>query len=183
MKCYFHPETDAVATCARCGKAICQSCAVNVAGRLFCQQCLATGPVATSQAVEVPTVPTNRNALISMLCGLGGWLLFLIILCFNFTIGSLIAIGTMGVGLICLIPIGFLPYLGWIPAVVTGHIAIKQLNESGDAERGRGMALTGLISGYLALGLTLVSCLALIVLTVAGTGITALEEIMRELGL
>ena len=88
----------------------------------------------------------------------------------------------MGVGLICLIPLGLVPYLGWIPAVVTGHMAIKQLNEEGNRERGRGMALTGLISGYLALGLTLVSCLLLVVLIFAGVSIPIIDEIIRQLG-
>jgi hypothetical protein len=88
----------------------------------------------------------------------------------------------MGVGSICVIPLGLIPYLGWIPAVVTGHMAIKQLNEEGNIERGRGMALTGLISSYLALGLTLISCLLLAVLTVAGVSVPFIEEIIRQLG-
>jgi len=181
MKCYYHPEVEAVATCAECGKAVCQDCSVSVGGKLHCRECLATGSV-PSQVTSVPTTPTNRMALISMLLGLGGWLVWLLLLCFNSTIGSLIALGTMGVGLICLIPLGLIPYLGWIPAVVTGHMAIKQLNEEGNIERGRGMALTGLISSYLALGLTLISCLLLAVLTVAGVSVPFIEEIIRQLG-
>ena len=190
MQCFHHPETEAVATCAECGKAICHGCAVDLDGRLFCRQCVASGTATISQVAKVPTVPANRNALTSMICGLGGWLLWLILVCFNFTIGSLIAFVTMGMGALCLVPLGLLPYLGWIPAIVTGHLAIRQLNESGDAERGRGMALTGLISGYAAVGLTLIGCLALIVLTVAGAGVAGipvigvfLEEIIQELGL
>lgn len=27
MKCYFHPEKDAVATCQNCGKSLCKECA------------------------------------------------------------------------------------------------------------------------------------------------------------
>jgi len=63
MKCYYHPAVEAVATCANCGKAICQACSVDVAGRLICQQCLASGSAARFQTQ--PTKPTNTLAIVS----------------------------------------------------------------------------------------------------------------------
>ena len=43
MKCYVHPDADAVGTCSSCGRAICEACGVDVRGRLTCRECLATG--------------------------------------------------------------------------------------------------------------------------------------------
>ncbi|MBN1317787.1 MAG: DUF4190 domain-containing protein [Anaerolineales bacterium] len=178
MRCYYHPEVETSAVCSVCGKAICHDCAVNVGDEIRCRECLATGSVATR---ETTFEPINKKAQISMLLGLGGWLVWLLLLCFNSTVGFLVGMATMGVGLICLIPLGLLPYLGWIPAIITGHSAIKELNQGGNIERGRGMAVTGLVSGYLALGITLLGCLILVILTVAGVSIPIVDEIIQSL--
>ncbi len=37
MKCYNHPETDAVAICKSCGKALCHECAVDVGRGIACK--------------------------------------------------------------------------------------------------------------------------------------------------
>ncbi len=52
MKCYFHPEVDAVGVCTSCGKGLCSSCKLELVGKLYCQSCadrLVTG------ATESPT--------------------------------------------------------------------------------------------------------------------------------
>ena len=37
MKCYNHPERDAVGVCVGCGKAaVCKECAVEVDGKIYC---------------------------------------------------------------------------------------------------------------------------------------------------
>lgn len=73
MKCYYHPEAEVVAICANCGKAICQTCAVDVAGRLTCQKCLASGSVTRFQQQTVqPTKPTNPLAIASLILGILG---------------------------------------------------------------------------------------------------------------
>ena len=43
MKCYIHPEVDAVGTCVSCHRAMCSDCVVEVSGRFFCRECLASG--------------------------------------------------------------------------------------------------------------------------------------------
>jgi TM2 domain-containing membrane protein YozV len=40
MKCSNHPRTEAVFTCAECGKPICAECAVDVAGSAYCRESL-----------------------------------------------------------------------------------------------------------------------------------------------
>ncbi len=55
---------------------------------------------------------------------------------------------------------------GSILAVVFGHIALVQIKRSGDMESGRGLAIAGLVIGYIGLGLSLLYILFLIGLTV-----------------
>jgi hypothetical protein len=38
MKCYVHPEIDAVNVCSECGKGICATCAVTIEGRTYCKR-------------------------------------------------------------------------------------------------------------------------------------------------
>ena len=42
MKCYVHPEVDAVGTCTSCGKSVCSNCAVEKNGKLVCRTCADT---------------------------------------------------------------------------------------------------------------------------------------------
>jgi hypothetical protein len=69
MKCYQHAELEAVATCIRCGKAVCQRCAVSVGGSLLCQQCLSLPSVSPNYT---PGKPTNTLAIISLILGILG---------------------------------------------------------------------------------------------------------------
>lgn len=70
MKCYYHPEIEAVATCTVCGKAICQTCSVDVAGRITCQHCLSAGNVNRLQTQ--PSKPSNPLAIVSLILGILG---------------------------------------------------------------------------------------------------------------
>jgi hypothetical protein len=40
MKCANHPKTEAVGTCTRCARPFCDTCAVDLEGRLWCKDCL-----------------------------------------------------------------------------------------------------------------------------------------------
>jgi hypothetical protein len=63
-----------------------------------------------------------------------------------------------------------LPVIGGIVAVVTGHMAKKQIQESLGAQGGGGMATAGLIMGYISLVLWICGCIAWLVL-VFGTSL------------
>ncbi|MGB9695211.1 MAG: PspC domain-containing protein [Caldisericaceae bacterium] len=41
MKCYNHPDRDAVGVCARCGKAVCAEDSVVIGDKLYCKECAA----------------------------------------------------------------------------------------------------------------------------------------------
>lgn len=74
MKCYNHPQTEAVDVCANCGKAICESCLVDVAGHTTCKTCLASGNVPKPQSQEVKAAtPTNLLAIVSLVLGILGF--------------------------------------------------------------------------------------------------------------
>jgi hypothetical protein len=49
--------------------------------------------------------------------------------------------------------------VGSIVAVITGHMARREIDESGGTVEGSGFATAGLILGYLSLGLALCICL------------------------
>lgn len=54
------------------------------------------------------------------------------------------------------------PFIGWIVGVVLGHIARNQLRQSN--EQGAGLALAGLITGYVGLALSALAVVLLIIL-------------------
>ena len=47
-----------------------------------------------------------------------------------------------------------LPVVGAVVAVVTGHVALNEIRRAPDAYEGRGMALTGIILGWLNLAVS-----------------------------
>lgn len=59
MKCAVHPDVDAAGFCRNCGKPLCQQCAREVRGALYCEQCLANmvapqGPAAQFVSPAAP---------------------------------------------------------------------------------------------------------------------------------
>ncbi len=40
MKCFNHPEIDAVMTCSSCGKGLCRDCTVQKSTSIYCSQCV-----------------------------------------------------------------------------------------------------------------------------------------------
>lgn len=43
MKCFTHPQADAVAQCSQCQKGVCSTCAHDLDGNVFCSSCVETG--------------------------------------------------------------------------------------------------------------------------------------------
>lgn len=58
------------------------------------------------------------------------------------------------------------PVLGAIAAIITGHLAKKEIEESLGRLDGRSMATAGLILGYIQLGFVVLSVIAIIVIMV-----------------
>ncbi|WP_110589194.1 DUF4190 domain-containing protein [Microbacterium suaedae] len=93
-------------------------------------------PYAAPSAYATPTPPAHPLAVTAMICGLvapATWLFS--------------GIPVLGMIIAVISPVAILL------AIVFGHIALAQIAKSGSS--GRGMALTGLIIGYVCLGLGL----------------------------
>lgn len=67
MNCYYHPNIEAKATCVSCGRAVCHTCAVDIAGKITCQNCVANGKLAPQS-----NKPTNSLAVVSIVLGVLG---------------------------------------------------------------------------------------------------------------
>ena len=76
-----------------------------------------------------------------------------------------LAIASLICGLLGLITCMFLP---GIPAVICGHMALKQLADPAVRMSGRGMALVGLITGYLSVVMLVGTVLLLLLMFVGG---------------
>lgn len=60
MKCFRHPEADALGYCRQCGKPLCEPCRRDVRGVFYCEDCLA----ATVQVgTTAPGAPSPGAAL------------------------------------------------------------------------------------------------------------------------
>ncbi len=64
-----------------------------------------------------------------------------------------LAIGSLVLGLVSLLCLPFLPA---IPAIICGHVAVSRIRRSGGALEGSGLAIAGLVTGYLGLLMTVV---------------------------
>lgn len=58
------------------------------------------------------------------------------------------------------------PLLGSIAAIITGHLAKKEINESRGTIGGKSMATAGLIMGYVQLGFVAIAAVIVIILMV-----------------
>lgn len=122
----------------------------------------------------------NSKAIISLVGGIVGWALLLLTFCFSSTFGALLTIGTLGLGLLCLLPLYCIPPIGWILAVIFGHLGLRQANQA--LGEGRGLAVAGLVLGYLGLGLIILGILVLVGTIIFGGSIPIiLDQWMPQL--
>jgi uncharacterized membrane protein len=119
---------------------------------------------------SAPMAPRNNTmATVSLISAIVGWVLGIITTCG----GSLIGIATLGIGSICIAPLGCLTPIGWLVAVITGHMAKNQIKQTG--EGGDGQAAAGLIMGYIGLALVVIGlCISLIAVILAMVGVITL---------
>ena len=76
MNCTVHPQTQAVAYCRTCGKALCEECKRDVMGAIYCEPCIAArlqGQPAAATFVAPPP-PSAPGAPSPVLAGLLGFI-------------------------------------------------------------------------------------------------------------
>ena len=61
-----------------------------------------------------------------------------------------------------------LPLIGAIIAVIAGHMARREIRDSGGQLGGSGMATAGLVLGYIQIGLSVLACIGFVLLLVIG---------------
>lgn len=136
--------------CATCGEPL-------VAGAVFCTNCGTRTPLPGSSAGRQTTelaeavlprdVPYETgNQLGSPLSSSNPWNAPA-----TLSPRSGLAVASLVCGILGIVQI--LPLLGPIIAVITGHLARREIDRSGGQLGGRGMALAGLIIGYITLAL------------------------------
>lgn len=59
-----------------------------------------------------------------------------------------------------------LPFIGALAAIITGHLAKKEIRESGGMITGKGMATAGLILGYVQIGFIVLGIIIITLLVV-----------------
>src|SRR5688572_16862810 len=100
-----------------------------------------------------PVIPNNRQATTSLTSGIIAWVLWLLFICFNWSIGFVMGAFTGGITSILCGIASYAPVIPWIIAIITGHIGLSQIARTN--EDGKGMAIAGLIMGYVGLLMTL----------------------------
>ena len=75
-----------------------------------------------------------------------------------------------------------IPFLGAIVAIVTGHLAKRDIRESNGALTGNGMATAGLILGYVQIVLPLCAVVVIVILVLLGPSIdTIFSDIIKSI--
>ncbi len=104
-------------------------------------------PAVTPQAgAYAPAPPTSGLAIASMVCGI----------------------------LAILSSCAYVGILFGIPAVITGHMAMKSFRNPQDSKGGKGMAIAGLICGYLG------SLISLVLIVIVAFAVNSSEGFIRE---
>jgi hypothetical protein len=122
---------------------------------------------------------SNKLASTSLTMGILGWAIYLLQWCFDLTIGLLFAAFTGGTSAICATVLDVLPFMLWLTGIVSGHVALGQIKQSG--ERGGKRAIWGLILNYSGLFFTLIFIVVIIMLIATGVGAGWLEKLLPQI--
>ena len=66
MECYNHPDREAVNTCSVCGKSVCQECGMEIAGNVYCKDCvndIVTQSITEKTSPEATQAPTEAEEI------------------------------------------------------------------------------------------------------------------------
>jgi TM2 domain-containing membrane protein YozV len=78
MNCAVHNQTQAVAYCRTCGKALCEECKRDVMGAIYCEPCIAArlqgAPEATAPGATIVPPPPPPGAPNPVIAGLLGFI-------------------------------------------------------------------------------------------------------------
>ena len=128
--------------------------------------------------LQTSPVPT-KLATASLIMALLGWFFYILQVCFDLTIGLFLFAVTGGMSAICSSVLDFLPFALWLVGILTGHMALVQIRQTGAP--GRSRAVWGLVLGYIGLAFTILLIAIIIVLVAAGVGVGFLNKVVPSL--
>jgi TM2 domain-containing membrane protein YozV len=120
MRCSYHPDREAIGTCTRCGRGICEECCVPVNGRNVCKSCIA---VMASQKQAHRKEPLLALILSFFLPGLGQ------IYNGDTNNGIILMIASIASLLLTSLCIGFFFFIGiWVYAMYDAYTKAERIN-------------------------------------------------------
>jgi hypothetical protein len=122
---------------------------------------------------------SNKLANTCLTMGILGWAIYLLQWCFDLTIGLLFAAVTAGSSAICATALDVLPIVLWITGIVSGHVALGQIKQTG--AHGRARAVWGLLLNYSGLLFSLLLIIAIVALVAAGLGGGWLDKVLPQI--
>jgi hypothetical protein len=72
--CAYHPDNESVGNCVRCGDCYCETCRSRFANQILCMACVEKA-LAAGSGEPAQERTHSRQALLSLVLGLGTWLL------------------------------------------------------------------------------------------------------------
>ncbi len=67
MKCYYHPDRDAVGVCSRCGRAVCAEDSVIIDQKLYCKECAET--IKSNDFKQKRIYRSKKDRILCGVCG------------------------------------------------------------------------------------------------------------------
>jgi hypothetical protein len=107
-QCAAHPGIETVGTCARCGNYLCEVCRTRWRGQILCAECV-NRALESDEATPEQVRAHFRQALLSVLFGVGAWVLSVLALV---VVGAAGAAGTDSSAVMLLLVLGFLVLAG-----------------------------------------------------------------------
>ena len=123
-----------------------------------------------------PRPVSNKLATNSLTFGILGWIIYLLQWCFDLTIGLLLAVVSAGVSTLCASVLDLLPFVLWLIGIVSGHVALAQIQRTGTP--GRGRAAWGLALSYLGMFFTILLIVIIVSLIASGIRVGVLDKIL-----
>jgi len=117
MKCFYHPDRDAIGVCLNCGRSVCPECQVVLSNKLYCKPC---ADKVFSSRVGAPTRTESIGTVIENTSGQGnlavippeirGWNWGAFFLGIIWGIGNNVWIALLEL----------IPFVGWVMIIVLG---------------------------------------------------------------
>jgi hypothetical protein len=72
LKCYVHPQSDAIGVCSTCGRGVCRACATVMGGKLYCKADLEKLALKGATQEQKRGRPLTFASVFAYAVGLGG---------------------------------------------------------------------------------------------------------------